>query len=129
MVMVEVVREFLHLAFREFQWFKPRRYGHASLTEPIDPSRLELSALVAYYEEHGHLCVAARTDRDFLWIHPTSAGAPPYTGAISWTTSASSASIICAVERMERSEEARADLSRLPRSRCRRGLAVAAFGR
>ncbi|MGZ3458062.1 MAG: hypothetical protein ACXU86_06095 [Archangium sp.] len=35
---------------------------------------------------------AARTDRDFVSIYPITTGAPPYTGAISWMTSASLAS-------------------------------------
>lgn len=87
-----VVTEFLSLILREFRWFEPRRYGHASLENGIDPSRLDLGALVAYYEEHGHLFVAARTDRDFVSIYPIKRDAPPYTGMISWMTSASSAS-------------------------------------
>ncbi len=87
-----VIGQFLTLVLREFRWFEPRRYGYASLREPIDPHRLDLGALVAYYEMHGNLYVAARTDRDFISIYPTTTGAPPYTGSISWLTSASSAS-------------------------------------
>ncbi|MFL5351840.1 hypothetical protein [Archangium sp.] len=63
-----------------------------ALDKPIDPSRINLGALVAHYEEHGTLFVAARTDRDFISIHPITTGAPPYTGSISWLTSASLAS-------------------------------------
>jgi hypothetical protein len=87
-----VIRDFLSLVLCEFHWFEPRRYGYASLKEPIDPSHLDLNALVAYYEKHGNLYVAARTDRDFVSIYPTTTGAPPCTGAISWMTSASSTS-------------------------------------
>jgi hypothetical protein len=87
-----VVGEFLDLALRQFRWFEPRRYGSASLNEPIDPSHIDLGALIAYYEEHGTLYVAARTDRDFVSVYPTTTGAPPHTGSISWMTSASSAS-------------------------------------
>ncbi|WP_309897096.1 hypothetical protein [Archangium sp.] len=36
--------------------------------------------------------MGARTDRDFIWIRPPSTGAPPYTGSMSWLTSANSAS-------------------------------------
>jgi hypothetical protein len=86
------VREFLALILHRFQWFEPKRYGDAFLENVIDPSRLDLEALVAYYEEHGNLFVAARTDRDFISIYPTTTGAPPYTGTMSWLTSASSAS-------------------------------------
>jgi hypothetical protein len=88
-----LVSEFLSLTLREFRWFEPRRYGHASLENAIDSSRLDLGALVAYYEEHGKLFVAARTDRDFISIYPTlRKEVPPYTGMIAWMTSASSAS-------------------------------------
>jgi hypothetical protein len=88
----EIVREFLDLVLRKYKWFEPRRYGSASLANAMDPARIELTPLVAYYEEKRNLCVAARTDRDFISIHPSSTGAPPYTGSISWLTSATSAS-------------------------------------
>jgi hypothetical protein len=87
-----VVGEFLGLVLREFRWFEPRRYGSSALDQPIDPGRIDLGALVAHYEKHGTLYVAARTDRDFISIYPTTTGAPPYTGSISWLTSASHAS-------------------------------------
>jgi hypothetical protein len=86
------VERFLDLVLREFRWFEPRRYGSVALDEPIDPSHVDLGALVAHYEKHGTLLVAARTDRDFVSICPITTGAPPYTGAISWLTSASLAS-------------------------------------
>jgi hypothetical protein len=88
----ETVRAFLDLALRGFRWFEPRRYGHADLANPLSLDERGLDALVAYYEEHRVLCVAARTDRDFIWIFPTLPDAPPYTGSVSWMTSASSAS-------------------------------------
>ena len=84
----DVVEAFLDLVLRRFRWFEPRRYGSASLAKPIDPGRLDLKPLVAHYEERGSLCVAARTDRDFIWILPLSPRAPPYIGKITWTTSA-----------------------------------------
>jgi hypothetical protein len=87
----EMVGEFLDLILRKFRWFEPRRYG-TSLETPIDPSRLDLHALVACYEEHGRMFVGARSDRDFIWISPTDPDAPPHIGSISWATSASSAS-------------------------------------
>jgi hypothetical protein len=88
-----VVGEFLSLILREFRWFEPRRYGYASFEYAIDPSRLDFGELIAYYEEHGHLYVAARTDRDFVSIHPAwKKDVPPYIGMIAWMTSASSAS-------------------------------------
>jgi hypothetical protein len=64
----------------------------------MDPTRLDLDPLVAHYEERRNLCVAARTDRDFIWIQPTvppvgAASHPyPYTGSISWMTPVSTAS-------------------------------------
>lgn len=86
------MREFLGLVLGQYRWFEPRRYGSASLANAMDPTRLELAPLVAHYEARRSLCVAAGTDRDFIWIQPTSTGAPPYTGSISWMTSVSSAS-------------------------------------
>jgi len=88
----EVVKEFLELALRRFRWFEPRRYGSASLANAIEPDQLDLAPLVAHYQEHNSLCVAARTDRDFIWFSPILPGSPPYTSQISWTTSANSAS-------------------------------------
>ena len=88
----ELVREFLGLVLHRYRLFEARRYGYASLEESIDPKRLDLGPLVAYFEENGYLCVAARTDRDFIWFSPARPDAPPHLGNISWTTSASSAS-------------------------------------
>ncbi|MCY1075371.1 hypothetical protein [Archangium lansingense] len=53
---------------------------------------MELDPLVTYYKEHGSLCVAARTDRDFIWLSPSLTVDPPFTGKISWQTSVTSAS-------------------------------------
>ena len=70
---------------------EPRRYGSASLAKTVDLSRLDLAPLVTHYEERKNLCVAAKTDRDFIWFSPAPADAPPHAGGISWTTSATSA--------------------------------------
>ena len=88
----ESVRDFLDLVLRRYKWFEPRRYGSAALDKPIDPSRIDLAPLVAHYEDRNSLCVAARTDRDFIWFSPTLRDSPPYTGSISWLTSVTSAS-------------------------------------
>ena len=88
----ESVREFLDLVLRKYKWFEPRRYGSASLANAMDPARIDLSPLLDHYEQRKSLGVAAKTDRDFISIHPSSTGAPPYTGSISWLTSATSAS-------------------------------------
>ncbi|HEX8440422.1 hypothetical protein, partial [Archangium sp.] len=44
------------------------------------------------YEERKNLCIAAKTDRDFIWFSPSRTDEFPYVGEISWTTSARSAS-------------------------------------
>lgn len=88
----EIVREVLELVLRRYKWFEPKRYSSASPDREMDPMPNELAPLVAYYEEHNNLMVAARTDRDFLSIQPSSTGAPPYTGSISWQTSVTAAS-------------------------------------
>ncbi|HEX5744867.1 MAG TPA: hypothetical protein VFZ09_01410 [Archangium sp.] len=87
-----LVREVLELALRRFRWFEARRYGYASMKEAIDPAHLDLAPLIAYYEEHGWLCVGAKTDRDFIWFSPARGAEFPYIGEISWTTSVRSAS-------------------------------------
>ncbi|AKI99633.1 hypothetical protein ATI61_109173 [Archangium gephyra] len=81
-------RELLSLLFNEFQWFAPSRYGDADLSEPVPSGKSMLDVLMAYYEEHGHLCVAARTDQDYLWLFPCESGPEPYHGSIIWVTSA-----------------------------------------
>jgi hypothetical protein len=58
----------------------------------MDPVPTELAPLVAYYEEHNHLMIAARTDRNFISIQPTPRGTHPYVGSISWQTPVTSAS-------------------------------------
>jgi hypothetical protein len=89
----EVVSEFLKLILRGYRWFEPRRYGSAALDKELDPAHLDLAPLVAHYEEHGSLCVAARTDRDFIWFSPILWHSPHRcAGSISWMTSATSAS-------------------------------------
>jgi len=87
----ELVKEFLALVLVRYRWFEPRRYGSASLDKSVDPSRLDLAPLVAHYEQRKSLCVAAKTDRDFIWFSPSPSGCPPYVGSISWMTSATSA--------------------------------------
>jgi hypothetical protein len=84
-------RESLILIFEKFRWFNPLRYGDADLAESIKPSRLNVDALIAYYEEHGKLCVAAKTDRDFIWLMPCKSGPNPFHGQVIWVTSASPA--------------------------------------
>jgi len=81
-------RGLLSLVFDEFQWFVPARYGDADLSEPVPSGRPMLDALMAYYEEHGHLCVAAKTDQDYLWLFPCESSPTPYQGSIIWVTSA-----------------------------------------
>jgi len=88
-----VIREFLRLIFATYRWFTPMRYGwFASWDQKVDPERIDYDALVALYEEHHSLCVAARTDKDFICIFPAGADSPPYTGRIIWEASAKLAS-------------------------------------
>src|SRR5689334_20450115 len=89
----DVVREFLDLILLKYRWFEPRRFGSAALDKPIDPSCIDLAPLVAHYEERRSLCVAARTDRDFIWFSPILPHSPfIYAGSITWMTSVSTAS-------------------------------------
>ncbi len=86
------IAEFLRLAFEEYRWFTPMRYGKSpSWDEKLNPEHIDYGALISVYEEHQSLCVAARTDKDFICIFPARADSPPHKGNISWDTSARSA--------------------------------------
>ncbi len=86
-----VVRECFHLIFETYRWFRPARYGRASLSEKLDPDHIDFDALVAYYERYRNITVAARTDRDFFILMPAKPDDPPYTGCLLWETSAKEA--------------------------------------
>jgi hypothetical protein len=81
-------RQFLALAFERFRWFIPSRYGDADLSEPLPPGKIDFGTLIDYYEEHGKLCVAAKTDRDFIWLFPRGSGPGIHTGKVVWVSSA-----------------------------------------
>jgi hypothetical protein len=90
-----VIKEFLQLVFEKYRWFVPRRYGwFASWNKEVDPDCIDYDELVSVYEEHQSLCVAARTDRDFICIFPARKDSPPYiyNGHIIWESSAKLAS-------------------------------------
>jgi len=85
---LSTVREFFLRVFKEYRWFKPVRYGRASLDGKLDPERPEIDELVSFYEEHQNITVTARTDRDYFMIYPSKGGSEfPYIGCISWGTS------------------------------------------
>jgi hypothetical protein len=86
------VREFLRRAFAEYRWFRPTRFGRASIDKTLDPAHIDYDALAAYYEELQDITVAARTDRDFLLIFPAMNTDRIYTGGITWETSVTEAS-------------------------------------
>lgn len=65
-----IVREVLRLGFEQYRWFAPMRYGTGALWEKLDPKRLDVETLLSFYEENERLCIAARTDQDFLWLSP-----------------------------------------------------------
>ncbi len=65
-----VVREILRLGLEQYRWFIPRRYGTGTLRHTLPPERTDVDTLLTFYEENEFLCVAARTDQDFLWISP-----------------------------------------------------------
>lgn len=88
-----VVREFLRLVFEKYRWFVPTRYDSIpAFDQQLDPQCIDYGALIAVYEEHQSLCVAAQTDSDYICIFPTRADSPPYSGNIIWEASAKSAS-------------------------------------
>jgi hypothetical protein len=78
---------FFQRAFEEYRWFRPMRYGYASMEKTVDPDRIDYDALLTYYDELDTIMVGARTDRDFLMVSAAKADGPPYVGSISWDTS------------------------------------------
>ena len=87
-----IVREFLRRAFEEYRWFRPTRFGRASIDKPLDPEHIDYDALATYYEQLQDITVAARTDRDFLLILPAMNTDHVHTGGITWATSVTEAS-------------------------------------
>ncbi|MDY7225140.1 hypothetical protein [Hyalangium rubrum] len=87
-----VVREILQRAFETYRWFRPMKYGQASLDGRLDPDRIDFDALVNLYERKSNLTVTTRTDRDYLILYPAKPIDPPYTGKLIWATSAAEAS-------------------------------------
>lgn len=81
------VHKFLQLVLEEYRWFRPMRYGYASLRKQIDPESIDYHALLAYYDDLKSIMVAARTDRDFLMVSSAKSDSPSYVGFISWDTS------------------------------------------
>jgi hypothetical protein len=86
------VREFLRRVFEEYRWFRPTRFGRASIDKPLDPEHIDYDALAAYYEELQDISVAARTDRDFLMIFRAVNTNRICAGGITWCTSVKEAS-------------------------------------
>jgi hypothetical protein len=87
-----VVRELLQYIFMKYRWFVPARYGSLpSFDEQLDPQRIDYDALLAVYEKHQSLCVAAQSDSDYICIFPARTGAPPYIGKLRWQAAAKSA--------------------------------------
>ena len=89
----EQVRELLRLIFDEFRWFVPIWYGTGSKDLAVPDGGSKLEVLADYYVHYGDggintLLVEARTERDFIYIHPAKPGVPHHTGEVSWTTSA-----------------------------------------
>jgi hypothetical protein len=85
------VRALLELIFEKFRWFPPARYGFAALDSALHPEQVDYAALLAVYEELKALTIAGRTDEDFLLILTAKDSEFPFTGSISWTTSATAA--------------------------------------
>ncbi|AKJ07558.1 hypothetical protein [Archangium gephyra] len=73
----------------------PRRYEHVpSFGRQLAPGPIDHGALIATYEEHHSLCIAAQTDSDYLCISPARFDDQPYcyNGDIAWRASAKWAS-------------------------------------
>jgi len=87
-----IVREVLRLGFEQYRWFAPMRYGTGVFWEKLDPKRLDVETLLAFYEENEVLCIAARTDQDFLWLSPARPESQRRFGQLALLTSPKAAS-------------------------------------
>jgi len=87
----QTVREILHLAFDDFRWFTPARYGMAFLDQIVLPGEVGRNDVMGFYRERRGVIVAALTDRDFISIFPDKGSPYPYIGKIHWYTVATSA--------------------------------------
>ncbi|WP_309896562.1 hypothetical protein [Archangium sp.] len=87
-----VVREILQLGIEQYRWFVPRRYGTGTLRHTLPSEHTDLDTLLAFYEENEHLCVAARTDQDFIWLSPARPESQRRFGQLALLTSPKAAS-------------------------------------
>jgi len=87
-----VVQTFFRRVFEEYRWFRPMRFGRASLDKRLDPESIDYDALIEHYEQFHKITVAARTDRDFFLLYCAKSAEYPYIGGITWETSAREAS-------------------------------------
>jgi hypothetical protein len=78
---------FFRKVFEEYRWFRPMRFGGASLNKVLDPERIDYDALLTHYERIHSITVAARTDRDFFLLDCPKSVEFPYVGGITWETS------------------------------------------
>jgi hypothetical protein len=86
------VGKFLHNVFGEYRWFRPTRFARAFIDKPLDPHNIDYEALIAYYDDHRNMTIAARTDRDFLLIAPAKNPERIHAGSIIWVTSVTESS-------------------------------------
>jgi hypothetical protein len=82
------VRELFRLAFEEYRWVKPARFGTGKL---LDPLHIDYQALIASYEKTRSIMVLAQTDRDFFLLSSPGSDAPPFIGKLTWETSVTEA--------------------------------------
>ncbi len=83
----DIVRELVHLAFREYRWFQPVHYGRAVMHGHLPPGATDYSGLLAYYEEFQSITITAQTERDFLMLMPSQGPEFPFVGKLVWATS------------------------------------------
>jgi hypothetical protein len=83
-----VVQEVLRKAFESYRWFTPARYGLGTLSMRLKEGPIDYEALGQYFDGLKTITIAARTDRDFLFVSPAKVAGFPYVGIITWATSA-----------------------------------------
>ena len=87
------VRTLFQRLFEEYRWFRPARFGFASPDAKLPAGPIDYDLLATSFAKQQSLTIAAPTDRDFVLLHLATADDPPFTGSLTWVTSAREAEL------------------------------------
>jgi len=82
-----VVQKLLHLAFKEYRWFKPAPDRIFDEDASLGPDCLNYSARLAYYDRSHSVSISDRTQQEYLSVSTSARTEFPFVGRISWSVS------------------------------------------